>query len=645
MKKYNKFELFCSENKSKYILPHPRKNITLAISALLILVFFPLPIYAVHETPSIEFQSGGGQTLADGFVDPFIDTVPVIITVRDDSYKNNGEINTITIQIKSDTDQIGIPLVLSEEDENIANLGSSADSGIFRNKNLLFASRDNQFELSDTAEIIFTFDPNANSPDLPPPPEGILTIFAFSTSAKTIGDPGITMDLLETGVHTGIFTGTITFTSDASSGNSLHAEAGDTLSVFELYYGSQVFNALILPNSDPGVGAIKTDVGKSIMAIYEKDSSTFIAPGGINPRDGVPGGSGGGLVINRVVLNFLGGTSGGDFAPPLLTIPKLNLLSLPLVGDMLDMILNADPFTTITALDDPSIDYPVSINGNGYLLTQFANTIETYTGKTGEPVSFKMTLFDATGIEHIALYTNLRGDAREIEDSDTFVIYDEDKPLEITDPHGFFSNVNFTESEYDGKYIANFNMTFAKPMDTSDIIIRTWDELLNSGDIKVLDAIKIEGEPIVNPDTNNLIVPDSTEIVIPYYKLPFYEIPEADSEGNLVYYNSFGGLEEKHVHPYYSPIIYSDEIGRKDRHDDGFQDSIINEETKAHDIVKSLIKEPFKVIEDKPQHVKFLYPSKVGKLDREDTVELNNALTSEYLKATLRLSKQYIKNF
>jgi hypothetical protein len=46
------------------------------------------------------------------------------------------------------------------------------------------------------------------------------------------------------------------------------------------------------------------------------------------------------------------------------------------------------------------------------------------------------------------------------------------------------------------------------------------------------------------------------------------------------------------------------------------------------------------VIEDKPQHVKFLYPSKVGKLDREDTVELNNALTSEYLKATLRLSKQ-----
>ena len=257
-------------------------------------------------------------------------------------------------------------------------------------------------------------------------------------------------------------------------------------------------------------------------------------------------------------------------APPQLTLSKLNLTSLPLVGDILDFILNADPFTAITPLDDPSIDYPVSINNNGYLLTQFANTIQTYTGKTGEPLSFKMTLFDATGVEHIGFYTNLRGDAREVQDSDTFIIYNEDRPLEITDPHGFFSSVNFTESEYNGKYIANFNMTFAKPMDTSDIIIRTWDEHLNSGDIKIFNAIKIEGEPIINPDTNNLVVPESTSITIPYYKLPYYEIPNADSEGNLIYYNSFGGLEEKQVQPYHSPTVYPDDIGRYERNYDGF---------------------------------------------------------------------------
>jgi len=311
---------------------------------------------------------------------------------------------------------------------------------------------------------------------------------------------------------------------------------------------------------------------------------------------------------------------------------------------MLDFILNADPFTVITPLDDPSIDYPISINGNGYLLTQHANTIQTYTGKTGEPVSFKMTLFDATGVEHIALYTNLRGEKREIQDSDTFVIYHEDKPLEITDPHGFFSNVNFTESEYNGKYIANFDMTFAKPMDTSDVIIRTWDELRNSGDIKVLDAIRIDGEPIVNPDTNNLVVPDSAEIVIPYYKLPYYEIPNADSDGNLIYYNSFGGLEEKQVHPYYSPTIYPDDIGRAERHDDGFYDSIINEDLRAQIVAKELVGNSFITPENTQDGVKFFYPNNVGKLDRENKDVLKSVMLKENDRALKISGKKYHTN-
>jgi len=358
------------------------------------------------------------------------------------------------------------------------------------------------------------------------------------------------------------------------------------------------------------------------------------------------GGSGGGLiVIKSLVLDVLaGGTSGGDFAPPLLTITKLNLQNLPIVGDILDFIQNANPFTIITPLDVPSIDYPVSINGNGYLLTQYANTIQTYTGKTGEPVSFKMTLFDATGVEHIALYTNLRGDAKEVQDSDTFIIYNEEEPLQITDPHGYFANVNFTESEYNGKYIASFDMTFAKPMDTSDVIIRTWDELRNSGDIKVFDAIKIDGEPIVNPDTNNLVVPESSEIVIPYYKLPFYEIPNADSQGNLIYYNSFGGLEEKQIHPHEEPLTYLDYLGKAERHDDGFYESITSEEVRAQTKVQTMIVDSFTLSDDTKKDAKFYYPSNVGKLDRESKNLLKDTVSKENIKAIKIFSKKYHTN-
>ncbi|MGI0008343.1 MAG: hypothetical protein ACRD92_01840, partial [Nitrosopumilaceae archaeon] len=440
--------------------------------------------HAVHiSDPSIQFDFGS-YTLGDGQVG----VAPVIITVSD----STASTDTISVTITSDSDPTGITLVLSEEDHDLTGI-PDPNSGVFRNKNLIFIAGNYLFPLSGSVTInVANTNANVFSTE-----KDELPVFLYSKSGFDIGDPGISIMLKETGDDTGFFTGTITFTSGISSGNVLHASEGDVITIFDGVSGAFT-NGLIIPNPDPGVGAIRTGFGETITASYGLLTTTTAIDDDGFGNGPPPGGSGGGLLRPGFVLDLAGGLSGGDFSPPTLTLSKLNLTNLPLVGDVLDFILNADPFTAITPLDDSSIDYPVSINGNGYLLTQFANTIQTYTGKTGEPISFKMTLFDATGVEHIALYTNLRGDAREVQNSDTFIIYNEDNPLEITDPHEYFSYVNFTESEYNGKYLAEFNMTFAKPMDTSDVIIRTWDEHLNSGDIKIFDAIKIEGEPIVN---------------------------------------------------------------------------------------------------------------------------------------------------
>jgi len=180
-------------------------------------------------------------------------------------------------------------------------------------------------------------------------------------------------------------------------------------------------------------------------------------------------------------------------------------------------------------------------------------------------------------------------------------------------------------------------------MDTSDVIIRTWDELKNSGDIKVFDAIKIDGEPLGNPDSNNLIILDSAEIVIPYYKLPYYDIPEADSDGNLTYNNSFGELEEKQVHPQYAPIVYPGYIGKDERHDDGFYDNVIDEKITAQTLVQSLIGNS-PAIEDNKKEVKFYYPSNVGKLDRENKDLLKDMFSKENIKATKIFNKKYHTN-
>ena len=616
-----------SKNKKIHLLIHNKSYFAMRIiTALLIIwsMFAMSPIYGIHAPdPSIEF-SFPTYSYANGSVL----TAPTIITVTDSAANlDPTTIETVSVNITSDTDPTGIVLVLSEEDHD--SVGTpDPNSGIFRNKNLIFLPRDYQFTLTSNPTILLE-DSLGN---LDGAAIETISAFAIAYSALVTGDPGTIIPMTETGPNTGLFSGKLGFTSGTSSGNLLHAENGDVITVVDNTSGAMI-NALIIPNPDAGVGAIRTHLTETITATYGLLSATTIVE-----DDGFgeapSGGSGGGLLRPGFVLDVLaGGASGGDFAPPQLILPKLNLSSLPLVGDILSFITNADPFTPIAPLEDPSIDYPLSINGNGYLLTQYANTIQTYTGKTGEPISFKMTLFDATGVEHIGLYTNLRGDHREISDSDTFVIYHEDKPLEISDPNGFFSNVNFTESEYNGKYSGVFNMTFAKPMDTSDVIIRTWDELLNSGDIKVFDAIKIEGEPLVNPDTNNLIIPDSAEIVIPYYKLPHYEIPLADSNGNLVYYNSFGGLEEKVVHPYHEPMIYPDVVGRAERHGNEFEKSVEKQKLVSLDIARNVYGESlFDTFEFNVINSIYPYKNRMDDLMHEKMIRENQRATEIFNK-------------
>ena len=589
-------------------------SIVKAILALSFTFVFLIPATASAISVDFDFP-----TTSPGFS-------PIITVVDNSADDPDKSDDTVNVTITSNADQNNI---ISLE------LLETGVPGEFKNTALVLMDDNNLFPQDGT--ILITYD----DPDRDTETVSVLVSSFFPPDFSALAARAFIDPFVLTRTSPGHYEGELKLTStpDSTTDTDLEALPGDVIEV--QFLCGRISDGLVVPNSDPKVGAIRVaedesgEVDDVLTVTYDNgvdDPATNTAE--VGPAIAC-GGSNGGLVINKVVLDVLGGTSGGDFAPPLLTLSKLNLQNLPLLNDILDFILNADPFTPITPLDDPSIDYPLSINGNGYLLTQFANTIQTYTGKTGEPISIKMTLFDATGVEHVGLYTNLRGDGREVQDSDAYIIYNEDRPLEITDPNGFFANVNFTESEYNGKYIANFNMTFAKPMDMSDVIIRTWDEHLNSGDIKIFDAIKIEGEPIINPDTNNLVVPESTFITIPYYKLPHYEIPITDSDGNLIYYNSFGGLEEKEVHPYHSPIVYPNYIGKDERHDEGFYELIVDEELKAQTIAKTIVGNPFTPSDNDQKDVKFYYPKNVGKLDRENHEKLHEFILKERARAEM----------
>jgi len=221
---------------------------------------------------------------------------------------------------------------------------------------------------------------------------------------------------------------------------------------------------------------------------------------------------GGGADDNNRVLRFTGpttsvssgGGTSGDTSAPSFGFDKFTFSRL-FPENVLDTIQD-DPYTQIEPIKDQTLDLPLVINDNGYAISKYANTIVTNTIEAGNPFSVKLNLSDETGIEHFALYTNLRGDKREISDSDTYVIFDEYKELEIIDPHQFFSFANVTVYENQTKYSVSFNVIFSKPMEKSDIIFRIWDERRNSADTKIFDALEIVASIEKAPEH---IIPDA----------------------------------------------------------------------------------------------------------------------------------------
>jgi len=139
-------------------------------------------------------------------------------------------------------------------------------------------------------------------------------------------------------------------------------------------------------------------------------------------------------------------------------------------------------------------EFPLTINGAGYKLEQYSNTISTISLETGKPVQIKTLLYDPGGvatIQHLAMYMNLRGLQRDIQYSDTYIIYDKSAPTVTSDPNGFFDKVTVTPTQVGNKLELSFDVTFAKPMEKSDIIFRMWDDRRNNVDTKVFDAIVV----------------------------------------------------------------------------------------------------------------------------------------------------------
>ena len=164
------------------------------------------------------------------------------------------------------------------------------------------------------------------------------------------------------------------------------------------------------------------------------------------------------------------------------------------------------PPSFVTTFDEN--EYPISIGNTNFTFAELGINNPTTTVEIGKSIRVNLLMYDDFGptyISQVEFYTNIRGAFSDVSHSDTSIIYKKDSPRIVLDPNGFFSDVSLTSSIVNQKLQLTFDITFAKEMEKSDIIVQASDIGNNVGTLTVSDAWQVipaqaEGTAETPPD-------------------------------------------------------------------------------------------------------------------------------------------------
>jgi len=163
----------------------------------------------------------------------------------------------------------------------------------------------------------------------------------------------------------------------------------------------------------------------------------------------------------------------------------------------------------------------------GILSDNQQNTFaQTKTINPGQKTTLRFDFTEGGGIgniEHVALFANIR-DGQTKYDSNTYIFYDPLKSPQVTvhDPEGFFSDANFELLQKDAtNFVLKFDLTFAKSMQKSDLILESWNLQKWSSLNKIPNAIEVESSGIIQeqpkPTAETFLEDVTNDHVIPVW--------------------------------------------------------------------------------------------------------------------------------
>ena len=175
----------------------------------------------------------------------------------------------------------------------------------------------------------------------------------------------------------------------------------------------------------------------------------------------------------------------------------------PHIAELASSRGESDPIAP--AVPDGTFDYPLVINGRGYLLDNPFNTLVPHTVMTGQPIEIMFTVYSQNDLAHFALYLNLQGNDVDYSNSDTHVTYRNDGTVRVlSDPHGYISNATVTisqDKQQPEKKIVTVTIQFDEPMGQTNMVAYLWDTEAKSTRIGMIGALDVMPAPVtVDPE-------------------------------------------------------------------------------------------------------------------------------------------------
>ena len=155
----------------------------------------------------------------------------------------------------------------------------------------------------------------------------------------------------------------------------------------------------------------------------------------------------------------------------------------------------SDPLEPITP--DDTFDLPLVINGYGYLLDAYENTLIPQTVTAGDnPVHITFTVYTEKEFAHFILYLNLQGRNTNYADSDTYITYKDDGTTSVTDPHGYIGSATVTVTQEDDqipeKRTVRITIEFGEePMGPTNMVAYMWNTDREALFVKIIDALEV----------------------------------------------------------------------------------------------------------------------------------------------------------